>query len=271
MANLFLGFPVSRAKIADMIVGAAPPLEHKVNHQPDGSDPLALPGDMSEGQLLKWNGSKYIGVDEPAGGMANPYADLGFHFKTQFPYIYAFKQNVVESGSITHSEAKVVVRSGETQTASAYLRKDIAYPAPALSFDRDLFLRTRIYVNSYADTAPNCEVLIGALGVWKHVGFAIWGGYVQSTVHNGTTRRQQHLTQIATGGAFHDLLLEVHFTAGEKAEFYVDGVLELTETDYLPAGDFHNTWIITISAQNVSTTRDMQIELSQLELYQAPA
>lgn len=73
MANLFIGFPVPRAKIADMIEGAAPPLEHVTNHLPPGSDPLVLPGDISENQILKWNGTKFVGSDAPAGnGYTSP-------------------------------------------------------------------------------------------------------------------------------------------------------------------------------------------------------
>lgn len=68
MANLFIGFPVPRAKIADMIEGAAPPLNHIVNHRPPGSDPLVLPDDIEDDQIVKWNGTKFIGTAEPAGG-----------------------------------------------------------------------------------------------------------------------------------------------------------------------------------------------------------
>ena len=67
MGNLFIGFPVPRAKIATMIEEAAPPLEHYANHEPDGSDPLVLPGDISQNQILQWNGEKFVGMDAPAG------------------------------------------------------------------------------------------------------------------------------------------------------------------------------------------------------------
>ena len=66
MGNLFIGFPVPRAKIADMITGSAPPLNHVANHEPDGSDPLVLPGDIDPGEFVGWNGTKFIGA--AAGG-----------------------------------------------------------------------------------------------------------------------------------------------------------------------------------------------------------
>lgn len=68
MANLFIGFPVPRAKIATMIEEAAPPLEHVANHEPDGSDPIVLPGDITQDQILSWNGTKFVGTDPPAAG-----------------------------------------------------------------------------------------------------------------------------------------------------------------------------------------------------------
>lgn len=66
MGNFFIGFPVPRAKIATMIETAAPPLEHVENHFPDGSDPIVLPDDIGEGQILTWNGAKFVGSDAPA-------------------------------------------------------------------------------------------------------------------------------------------------------------------------------------------------------------
>ncbi len=73
MGNLFIGFPVPRAKIALMIEGAAPPLEHVENHLPDGSDPIVLPGDITADQNLTWDGAKFVGSDAPeAGGYASP-------------------------------------------------------------------------------------------------------------------------------------------------------------------------------------------------------
>lgn len=81
MANLFIGFPVPRAKIADMIIGSAPPLEHVANHLPDGSDPIVLPGDISTSQIVQWNGSKFIGSAAPGnGGYPSPISIHACHF-----------------------------------------------------------------------------------------------------------------------------------------------------------------------------------------------
>lgn len=67
MANLFIGFPVPRAKIAEMIEGAAPPLEHKENHLPDGSDALFPANGAASGKILRWTGSAFEWISEPAG------------------------------------------------------------------------------------------------------------------------------------------------------------------------------------------------------------
>lgn len=67
MGNLFIGFPVPRAKIATMIEEAAPPLNHVDNHLPDGTDPIVDPGDIEDDQNLTWNGTKFVGTDPPAG------------------------------------------------------------------------------------------------------------------------------------------------------------------------------------------------------------
>ena len=93
MANLFIGFPVPRAKIAEMIEGSAPPLEHIANHLPGGTDELVDDNDISADQLVKWNGTKFIGTAEPSAGIATPYDDLGFYFKTSFPTLDNLKQS----------------------------------------------------------------------------------------------------------------------------------------------------------------------------------
>lgn len=271
MANMFLGFPVPRAKIAEMIEGAAPPLEHIANHRPPGSDPLVLPGDIESGQLIKWNDTKFIGIAEPSGGIATPYDDLGFYFKTFFPTLDNLKQSTNNAATITHLPEKITLNSGATTLSYALIRLLNDFQIPVLTFDRTLKLRTRINCNSFSDADGDNYVIIGGGASWKHIGFAIWNGYIQSTVHNGSSRRQVHLKSVSTGGAFHDLLLELIFTPGEKCEFYIDGVLEGTETTGLPSGAFYNTWFITIGAQNVSTTNDLELQISQLEIYQPPA
>ncbi|GAH54300.1 unnamed protein product, partial [marine sediment metagenome] len=58
------------AKIATMIEEAAPPLNHVDNHLPDGTDPIVLPGDIDTGQIIKWDGTKFDGIDAPAVGVA---------------------------------------------------------------------------------------------------------------------------------------------------------------------------------------------------------
>lgn len=68
MGNLFIGFPVPRAKIATMIEEAAPPLIHGLEHQPDGNDPIVTSEDMSPGPILAWNGEKFFGMAVPSAG-----------------------------------------------------------------------------------------------------------------------------------------------------------------------------------------------------------
>ena len=271
MANMFLGFPVPRAKIAEMIEGAAPPLKHIENHRPPGSDPLVLPGDIETDQLIKWDGSKFIGIAEPSGGIATPYDDHGFYFKTFFPTLDNLKQSTNNDAAITHTPENITLNTGAVSTSYALIRLLNDYQIPVLTFDRILKLRTRIYCNSFSDASGDNYLIIGGGASWKHLGFAIWNGYIQSTVHNGSSRRQVHLKSVSTGGAFHDLLLELVFYPGESCKFYINGVLEGTETQTLPSGAFYNTWFITIGSQNVSTTNNLELQISQIEIYQPPA
>jgi xanthosine utilization system XapX-like protein len=59
MGNLFQGFPVTRAKIADMIASDAPPALHKLQHQASGTDEITVQGLLGiliQEQLSSWAG-----------------------------------------------------------------------------------------------------------------------------------------------------------------------------------------------------------------------
>lgn len=73
MGNLFIGFPVPRAKIAEMIEGAAPPLKHKDNHLPDGSDALFPANGDASGKILRWTGSAFEWIAAPSAGAPFPF------------------------------------------------------------------------------------------------------------------------------------------------------------------------------------------------------
>lgn len=81
MSNFFIGFPVARAKIADMISSEAAPLDHASDHFPSGSDPIVLPGDISEDEVLQWNGTKFVGTAAGGnGGYPSPISIHPCHF-----------------------------------------------------------------------------------------------------------------------------------------------------------------------------------------------
>jgi len=44
MGNQFIGFPVPRARIADMIAGSAPPKIHHTGHETGGDDEIDCTG-----------------------------------------------------------------------------------------------------------------------------------------------------------------------------------------------------------------------------------
>ncbi len=268
MGNLFMGFPVPRAKIAEMIEGSAPPLNHIENHLPPGSDPLILPEDIEGGQLVWWDGAKFAGTAPPPSGIPSLYGDYGFNFKTFFPTLDNLKQSTGNTGTISHLPEHITLNTGATTSSYAIIRLLTTYQIPVLTFDSPIYFRTRIYANSFADANPNHYVIIGGGTGWKHIGFSIWNGYIQSTVHNGTSRRQIHLKSISTGGAFHDLDLELVFTPGEKVAYYVNGVMEGEEDTGLPAGAFYDTTFITVSSGNSNTTEVLELQISQLEIHQ---
>ena len=134
MANFFLGFPVPRARIADMITGAAPPLEHTANHRPDGSDPLVLPGDISSGQLVKWNGSKFIGLDQPQAGITFPWDD--YHFHTHFESLDGFDITANDNATVTLDHDELLLTTDGSDYSFAAIKKEPTRPPIPLTWAR---------------------------------------------------------------------------------------------------------------------------------------
>ena len=163
MPNLFLGFPVSRAKIAEMIEGSAPPIAHAPWHLPDGQDPLILPADITAGQAVGWDGSKYKGY--AAGGAGGPDLLTNFFYQTFFESLDAFYQYVRYTGAITLYNYAVYLSTGAQINSRARLYKQCSVPTPGLTWakKRELVVRASL-TNlqrdaSAADYGPDSTII----------------------------------------------------------------------------------------------------------------
>jgi len=108
MSNFFLGFPVSRAKIAEMIEGYAPPISHHGRHEDGGDDEIDCTGLTGAG-----GGTSLIDRGDPAAN-DKTLSD----FTTDNAYHDLNLSSIVPAGA-TWILLKVVVMSS---TIPAYIR-----------------------------------------------------------------------------------------------------------------------------------------------------
>lgn len=269
MGNLFMGFPVPRAKIAEMIEGAAPPLNHIENHRPPGTDPLVLPGDISSGQLVKWNGSKFIGVDAPSGGLATRYADKDIFCYTNFESLDGFSTAVTNSGEIAIDESFLDLYTNTTSGSTAYIFKILNIQIPMGTWDKVRKFRVTAYFWSNPDETGLIYIGMGRAHNGRHVAFMVEDGILKGSVHNGTSQSKVNLDDWGSGSYADTKALEAVFTPASKAEFYIAGVKEGELTTNLPSGySDAEHWIFAYTANSEAEKRN-RTRLSQFQFTQA--
>jgi len=269
MGNLFIGFPVPRAKIAEMIEGSAPPLEHIANHLPDGSDPLILPGDIATGQIIKWNGSKFIGATPAAGGIATRYADTDKFWYTNFESLDGFEIYQSAGASVTLSQDFVWLQTGTTINHLARVRKRDEIGYPVLSWNNVRKFRCRASLHTENNVTGDIFLGVGAGPGSRHIGFIVDYGILKGSVHNGTSGAEIELETLDTPTYSPTKLLEAVFTPGSKAEFYVDGEKLGEITTYLPSGLTDANWWFYAYIKNIDGVNDLWLRISQFEATQA--
>jgi len=189
---------------------------------------VALDGDFHIGGItnhnIEYSNNKLI-VD-------GSFIRRDFHWFTIFESIDGYYTAVSGGGeSVTlNGESGVDIAVGTT--GNARIRRKLEVAPIALTWDKDRILRVTISLgNSTKQTIfIRTGSLVGASS--RHIGFRITDNTIYGSVGDGTTEDLTDLGTIATGTH----RLEVDFTTGSQAAFYVDGVLEGATADNLPSG-----------------------------------
>ncbi|MBA7708742.1 hypothetical protein ES703_117646 [subsurface metagenome] len=204
-------------------------------------------------------------------GIATLYDDLGFHYKTFFPTLDEFVTGQANTGSITHTPDKISLASGSTTSSWAKVLKNTAYPLHLLTYDKNIFIRFRCVFNIFPDVNPASYIITADATNHKHIGVSMYNNNLAASIHTGTTRYQDTIVDCPGTGTEYDKIVEIKFYAGEKIEYWIDGVKLRTDTTNLPTGAFYDENFLRIAVSNSNTTRDITMVLSMLELYQPAA
>lgn len=244
MGNLFLGFPVPRAKIADMISGSAPPSLHKTQHQDGGTDEMDVTGLSG------------------AGGISSEYDDPGFFFGTWFESLEGYGLESSPAGGVITDKysISVMTQGGGTDYARLFRRPAQFVTAPSWAKSAKFKTEVEIYVGT--DSLPKVDILWGRVDTGRHFGFVVRSGLLKASVANGSAE-----TLSATiedwGSVGYDKYkkLEAHYKVS-SIDFYVDGVLKATLSTGLPTGTAQANELIYIGIRANGNTQSNTIYAS---------
>lgn len=248
MGNMFLGFPVPRAKIADMIATDAPPTLHKENHEAGGKDELDCTGLAG------------------AGGISFPYDGILAQFL--FTSIDGFYEDNTGTGIITISDSQLYLTSGLNADSKARIEKNSNYLNPKWNFSKNSELKTRIRFRTYTSATGNFVAVIGYDGIYQHFGFKVTAGKLYGTVGNGSAETTVELQTL--GAAAYDVTrdLKAAFTSGSKCEFYVDGVKLGEITTGLPSAEDDPATLLILEASNPGVAETKKLYASIWNVWQ---
>lgn len=215
MGNLFLGFPVARAKIADMISTSAPPALHKTQHQLGGTDELNITGLAGGG----------------GGGIAiKDFYDLSSLLESLDGYL----QNVAGTGSVTLDHPCVLLDTSTSSSSSARIYKDLNNYMTFPNFGKDAVFSIYAGFRAYTSKNGTYNLFAGDAIDYGQIGFQVVDGVLYGMCAKNAVHTTVALETISAGTFWVYRFLQAVFTAGSKVEFYVDGILKGTITTNLP-------------------------------------
>lgn len=249
MANLFLGFPVPRAKIAEMIEGSAPPSLHHTQHETGGTDIL--------------DGTKIPG----AGGISNLYDAGGIFLNDWFESIDGWRNNSGGGGTVTLYQNCVDVRVDTTQYAVADLSKRPDIWQTGLTWNKQLYFKADVRLYRAAANSGIQWIRAGT-DAWGHqVSFKVNDGLLQGSVGDGNDETLTTWSESLGAGAYDvKKRLEIKYKV-TSCEFWVNGVLVETLSAGLPAGTSKAYILFSLVCDSDVKTVAMFINCSWFKLW----
>ena len=248
MGNMFLGFPVPRAKIADMIATDAPPTLHKENHEAGGKDELDCTG--------------LVG----AGGVTLPFED--YFYNTRFDSIDGIRQSASGGGSLTLDDRYITIECDGVNNAFANIEKRPSYPAVPLTWDKNREFKAQAWFK--AATVANTIMVIGTGYLYNGTGFGfiVEDGIFKAVSQVGAAR-EDHTIEDWSAAPFDEVRrLRAHKTGANEIKFYVDDVLVYTATTTIPSGATYDEKVMYIFTWNTGASGQTWIRLSDWSLWQ---
>jgi hypothetical protein len=172
-------------------------------------------------------------VDSSGNVKANSLERDDFHWFTLFESLDGYGQTTEGTGSITLNQGEVILKTGNVNSNITELQKFQTNPQSQFTWDKDRKFKilVRFVTNTSCETRIACGD--GQTETGRKLGFLIVNDAIYGEVANGTTRE---LTSSTSFDANDYKLLEIKYTSGTSASFYINGSLLGTLSTYLPSG-----------------------------------
>jgi len=250
MANFFLGFPVARAKIADMIAGAAPPTKHHTQHESGGTDEMDV--------------TALVG----AGGGVDVSAEDVIFYNTYLESLDGINQATGGAGAI--NEQKTYVQLDTTNTIDSYAEmfKQCDYLYSVASWAKARTIRADLGLVSLTTWGGTGYFFTGYFTGNIGFGFEITGGKLYAISIDGANKTSDELLTLAGGGNNQRYELKAVLDPGVNVKYYIDGALEATITTHLPTGTTyaHRLWELKVA--NAGIAEREQLSAGQITVIQ---
>jgi len=244
--------------------------DHASRHADGATDEISaedLATSLADGKILQASGGTFVSANK--GMSVIDFFDYGgLYFHSLFESLDGWYQITSGSGSVGLTYGRYLdLDTGATSGSEAGVSKRPQYPiCGPPTWGKDRRLRTYVHFQNVQTGASDVAWMIsGETGTSEHIGFKVIGGTLYGTVADGTAESTLSIQTVANGD---DLLLEVVFTSGTEAEFFVDGVSQGTLSSNLPTGTGYALNIVKFYVYNGSTAANYIIYPSEVKALQ---
>lgn len=242
MPNSFLGFPVPKAKIAEMIEGYAPPLAHHERHEAGGDDEIDCTG--------------LVGAGGGAGAGAVGIQQIP---ESTTPY----NPSVTGTGAVTIDGEGLKIATGATAGSTALIARVLLLAVSPISWGDDRTIEAAVkFVASGSSTGLEYYGW-GNYDFNTFIGFQVDDGVFQAVWGGGGSLSTYTIADWGAGAYLEGKYLKAVFTAGSKIEFYVNNTLVHTATTNLPTGTLYADTILSAKSYNKAVAQNKRIEVWQ--------
>ena len=251
MGNQFIGFPVPRAKIADMIAGEAAPKDHHADHEHGGSDEVDCTGLAGAGGGIKLN---------------------EFTWNTCFESIDALDVTKYSSESLTLSTGHIEIRTIVDANSYIQVSKTEIWENPDLTWAKERILKTAIQL--YSPNNKNGDIFLGLgdWGAWDNlIAFRMQNGQLKGYINKEHTESEVNLIDEYVGAYTLAAKLEFQHYPGDRVEFYVDGTLRgtISGSGSVPSGTVSADRIFGCYNRAQDASNYLRLQLSRWKVWQA--